>query len=290
MPNRAQRRAAARQAAEKLAADASLNNSRSTEEPMDQQSDQTNEHTGEPISEAKLNANRANAQKSTGPRTSTGKSISSMNAVKTGLTGQTVLLPADDAVAYQQHIDRHFTRYSPLSEQEQELTQSIADTAWRLLRIPPLLASLSAVGREEFADQVAHEPDLEKREALLTGKIYQAYRRDFNNINLQERRLRKHHQEDIAELRSLQQERQRLAIEYALQRKDEFNRALKIGNNCIRQKVPFNPAEFGFDFTLAEYRHYFERNDAQHKLTEKDLDFDTVVNAYRAAQKQQNIA
>ena len=46
-----------------------------------------------PISDRRLAANIANAQLSTGPRTSAGKSKSSLNAVKTGLTGRTVLLP-----------------------------------------------------------------------------------------------------------------------------------------------------------------------------------------------------
>ncbi len=48
------------------------------------------------ISETKLKANRENATHSTGPKTEEGKKISSHNALKTGLTGRTVLLPTDD--------------------------------------------------------------------------------------------------------------------------------------------------------------------------------------------------
>ena len=47
--------------------------------------------------EAQVHANRANAQLSTGPSSASGKAKSSLNAVKTGLTGRTVLLPGDDA-------------------------------------------------------------------------------------------------------------------------------------------------------------------------------------------------
>src|SRR6185437_6194490 len=43
-----------------------------------------------PISEAQLAANRANSQLSTGPTSEAGKAKSSLNAVKTGLTGRTV--------------------------------------------------------------------------------------------------------------------------------------------------------------------------------------------------------
>src|SRR4051794_40029450 len=47
------------------------------------------------ISPSQLAANRANAHLSTGPRTPEGKAKSCLNAVKTGLTGRTVLLPAE---------------------------------------------------------------------------------------------------------------------------------------------------------------------------------------------------
>jgi len=94
-----------------------------------------------PISEAQLAANRANAEKSTGPVTDERKAKSSMNAVKTGLTGRTVLLPSDDALIYQQRLDRHFSELSPATDRERALVQIVADAEWRLLRIHPLEAS-----------------------------------------------------------------------------------------------------------------------------------------------------
>ncbi|MBV9155549.1 MAG: hypothetical protein JO097_04760, partial [Acidobacteriaceae bacterium] len=60
---------------------------------------------------AQIQANRANGQLSTGPKTPEGKAKSSLNAVKTGLTGRTVLLPSDDAEAYQKHVQRFFDQY-----------------------------------------------------------------------------------------------------------------------------------------------------------------------------------
>lgn len=47
------------------------------------------------ISERKLQANRANAKKSTGPRTERGKSWSRRNAVKRGLLSNAVLFHSD---------------------------------------------------------------------------------------------------------------------------------------------------------------------------------------------------
>ncbi|MBV8827962.1 MAG: hypothetical protein JO108_01905, partial [Acidobacteriaceae bacterium] len=66
------------------------------------------------ISEAKLAANRANGQLSTGPASQTGKAGSSLNALKTGLTGRTVLVPSDDAETYSRHIAAYHTEYKPI--------------------------------------------------------------------------------------------------------------------------------------------------------------------------------
>ncbi len=53
-----------------------------------------------PVSEARLIANRANAQKSTGPRTQAGKDISRLNAFQHGMAGHGDLLgPGEDAAA-----------------------------------------------------------------------------------------------------------------------------------------------------------------------------------------------
>jgi hypothetical protein len=81
--------------------------------------------TPKPISEAKLAANQANAQLSTGPRTDIGKQTSSKNALKTGLTGQTVLLPTDHLPAYEALIARFQKKYNPANPEETTLVQSM---------------------------------------------------------------------------------------------------------------------------------------------------------------------
>lgn len=89
-------------------------------------------------SSAQLAANRANAQLSSGAKTPEGKAASSLNAVKNALTGRTVLLPTDDAAAYQAHIAAYQKDLQPVGQRECDLVQSIADAMWRLRRIPGL--------------------------------------------------------------------------------------------------------------------------------------------------------
>jgi hypothetical protein len=235
--------------------------------------------TTNPISDARLAANRANSQLSTGPRSVEGKAKSSLNAVKTGLTGRTVLLSTDDAVIYQQHLDRYFSEFSPATDKEKALVQCIADTEWRLLRIAPLEASIYAIGRRKLADLFADEPDPANREALLQGEIFLTYRKDLTNLALQERRLRSQRKTDIGQLQDLQKERIEKAERLAKENKQpsDFERACKINNNAYRHKLAFLPEEHGFDFSIEEFEAYWKQNDKHRKLTETDLDFDRFL-------------
>src|SRR5437588_6045722 len=159
-------------------------------------------------SEAQLAANRHNSQLSTGPQTPEGKAKSSLNAVKTGLTGRTVLLPRDDAAVYEPHIAEFMKRLAPVGEDEQNLVQSLADTEWRLQRIPALEMGIYAVGRLEFAELFANE-DEAVRKHLIEAKIFLAYQRQLNNLSIQEGRLRRQREKDTAALRQLQENRKR---------------------------------------------------------------------------------
>jgi hypothetical protein len=158
------------------------------------------------ISEAKLTANRANAQLSTGPRTAEGRAVSSMNAVKTGLTGRTVLLPSDDAEAYRQHLEAYETEFQPVGLRERELVQSLADTQWRLQRIPGLEMAIYARGRDEFAEQF-EELDPAVRSARIDLETFIHYQKPLRNLQIQEGRLQRQRTKEMAELRELQQER-----------------------------------------------------------------------------------
>src|SRR6202049_5090667 len=82
--------------------------------------------------------NKAKAQKSTGPRTEAGKQRSSLNALRHGLTGQTVVLPTEDHSAYQRHSQAFLDEYRPKGATEIQLVQSLLDTSWQLNRASAL--------------------------------------------------------------------------------------------------------------------------------------------------------
>ncbi len=97
------------------------------------------------LSPAQLAANKTNAQLSTGPATPDGKVKSSLNALTTALTGRTVLLPSDNLTEYEAHLTAYRLKYRPVSYAEALLVQCLADTDWRLARIPHLLLARFAL-------------------------------------------------------------------------------------------------------------------------------------------------
>ena len=149
--------------------------------------------------------NRANALHSTGPVTHEGRAISSLNAVKTGLTGRTVLLHSDDADVYRQHLAAYAKEYQPAGLREQELVQSLADTQWRLQRIPGLEMAIYAQGRAENQEYCALHASAGK--GLIELGTFLKYEKQLKNLQLQESRLQRRYEKEMAELRGLQKER-----------------------------------------------------------------------------------
>jgi hypothetical protein len=161
-------------------------------------------------SERRLAANRANALLSTGPRTEAGKAKSSLNAVKTGLTGRTILLAdEEETAAYHAHVARFQQEFQPAGERERMLAQNLADTQWRLSSIPGLETGLFALGRLRYADRFESEASPQVRAALLDAYILMIEAKHFKNLHLHESRLRRQYQQDAKELKELQAQRKK---------------------------------------------------------------------------------
>ena len=191
-------------------------------------------------------ASRLNGALSQGPTSESGKATSSLNALKTGLTGRTVLLPSEDAALYEAHLAQFSELYQPVGDQELALVQSLADTHWRLARIPALEMGIYALGRLEFADLF---PDYEEgaRKILIEAKTYLAYQRQLNNLSIQEGRLRRQAEKDLAALKALQQPRLQ-------ETQSRLNEAAKLYVSAVHQNQQelFDPVALGFEFTLEQ--------------------------------------
>jgi len=87
------------------------------------------------ISQKQLEANRANALKSTGPRTPEGKAIVALNPVKHGLLSKEVLLASEDEKDLVDLGKRLRHDLAPVGELEMILVDRIISAAWRLRRL-----------------------------------------------------------------------------------------------------------------------------------------------------------
>ncbi len=86
------------------------------------------------ISQRKIEANRRNAQKSTGPKTQEGKERVRLNALTHGLTASTIVLPHEDAEAYQERLDAWTRELGPQGDPGRYLAERAVRLSWQLDR------------------------------------------------------------------------------------------------------------------------------------------------------------
>jgi hypothetical protein len=195
--------------------------------------------------------NRENAQNSTGPRTDAGKQRSSLNALRHGLTGQTVVLPSDDLVAYKLHCKGFFDQYQPKNPTEVQLTQTVADLSWRLNRATAIETNLFTLGITEQPNSGDAEND-QVHTAFAMAKAFREQSQAFANLTLYEHRLSVRHDKALKQLREMQEERRRQELWVM----PEAARLLKMHK---AKGVPYNPVDDGFVFSEREIETYIQR-------------------------------
>jgi len=185
-------------------------------------------------------ANRANALLSTGPRTAAGKQRSSKNALTHGLTSQSPVLATEDLAAYQLHCRKFFDEYLPATPTETQFTQELADTAWRLNRIPSLEAAL--------LDRAANPPT---DQARIDFDIVDAHRA-LATLGLHYQRLSRQFQKTMDHLREIQSERRR-------EEKRDLEHAAAILELHKRKGIPYDLAQDGFVFSKDQVEAFSQR-------------------------------
>lgn len=98
-------------------------------------------------SRKKIAANRANALKSTGPKTQAGKEVSRRNSLVHGLTAQVLLLDHEDPAEFEALRDALLADYPPEGAQDViglSHLERLVSVVWRLRRVPAYEQSLIA--------------------------------------------------------------------------------------------------------------------------------------------------
>jgi hypothetical protein len=213
--------------------------------------------------------NKANAQHSTGPRTEAGKQRSSLNALRHGLTGQTVVLPTEDHSAYERHSQSFLAEYRPKDATETQLVQSLIDTSWRMNRAATVETNLFSLGIIEMEDRLrANHPEAEA--ALAMALAFREHMRAFASISTQSQRLARQFERTLTQLRQIQAERR--AIE--LGQLDNAAKILKMHKHEHPSSEPalYNPADDGFVFSTTEIETFLRREERRQQASIHDFE------------------
>ena len=197
--------------------------------------------------------NRANAAHSTGPKTEAGKKRSSLNAYRHGLTGQTIILPAEDLDAYQEVTRTFFNDYKPVGTLEKHLVQFLADTTWRLDRVAALESNLIALGFDEHSNSISTEHP-EAHAAFVIAEAMREQARPLAVLGLHTARLCRYFEKTLQQLKEAQKERR--ATEAT-----QLSEAAALLQMDQKQGLPYNPSEDGFVLSNAEIETFIRRRD-----------------------------
>ena len=99
-----------------------------------------------------IEANRRNACKSTGPKSVEGKQRSRCNAVRHGLTAETVIGALEDAKDYQAFEATIISDYDAQSAVERELVLRLASLLWRLRRATTIETGLFDIQADHLGE------------------------------------------------------------------------------------------------------------------------------------------
>ncbi len=111
-------------------------------------------------SEKQIQANRRNAQRSTGPQTPQGKAAVRLNANKHSLRSQEILLPGEDVEALKELDESLRAELQPVGELENLLVDGIVAANWRLRRLRRVEAGIFAWQLyEELAERAQQEAE-----------------------------------------------------------------------------------------------------------------------------------
>ncbi len=201
-------------------------------------------HMSSTLNIVQLEANRRNAQQSTGPRTEAGKKTSSLNALRHGLTSRIVVLPTEDLTAYNRFSEEFLADLAPETFSERQCAQTIIDTQWRLNRVRTIEDGMLGLGH--FGPETQIDPGHPEIHAALTAAaVYRGHSQAFVNLSMHEQRLYRILREATKTLEDMKAKR-------IAARQAALDAARALHNLNKMQGVTWDPSAAGFVFKTEE--------------------------------------
>ena len=123
--------------------------------------------------QAQINANRKNAQKSTGPKTPQGRDAVRLNGLKHGLTSEILVLPGESKADFENLLASLEAEHQPATPTEVILVRQMAMASWRLQRLVHMEAAHYRLRRDKLEQYFEERyPDITEaaRQAIIAGE------------------------------------------------------------------------------------------------------------------------
>ncbi len=127
------------------------------------------------LSNGQLEANRANAQRSTGPTSAAGKEKVSQNRTLHGLTGRFQVLPNEKQERFEELFNQFMLDENPVGSVEIELVRKMAEHTWCARRASCLIEACFLVIAQTPEQLTNNEAEVRVRPELERYERYQAH-------------------------------------------------------------------------------------------------------------------
>jgi hypothetical protein len=165
--------------------------------------------------EAQIEANRLNAQKSTGPRTPEGKGIVSQNAITHGLLARAGVVPGEQEHEFAAHREGLRKQLRPGAPLEEVLADRIVDLSWRLKRAARDQEVAYAALYQKYMEGQSQPQEPDAWQAALGRMIVEDFCGEavLERLQRYERRIESGFYKALNELRQAVNQRQGAALE-----------------------------------------------------------------------------
>jgi hypothetical protein len=171
---------------------------------------------------AQINANRANAQNSTGPVTAEGKATVSQNRRSHGLTGSFQLLPTEDMLELKVLTETVYAEYKPETGTEQRLADSLIRHFWLMQRALRL--------QDDLVLNAADPSEIEAKRLALFMRYHTTHERSYYKAQKELQNLNKQKRKETIGFESQQRQNESLEAKTRLQNARAL--ALEVDANC----------------------------------------------------------
>jgi hypothetical protein len=147
---------------------------------------------------AQIEANRKNAQKSTGPTSDSGKEAVRFNALKSGIDAASLIIPGEDPDQFSKLAEGFTDSWQPANAAESELVDHLIEDAWRLRRLRSAESQIWTRSIEGRRTVRRHNPRTE------VGDAYSGNCDTFGRLQRQAASIKRTHHQTTLDLQRLQ--------------------------------------------------------------------------------------